>query len=80
MWWCVYTKLDLGKIDKDIERLRAGERVRSVTYGEQKVSYADVTLDELVRLRQKIKQEFKSNELVQKRRMIFATSKGLSDV
>lgn len=75
----MYTSLDLEKIDKDIEKLRGGERVRSVAHGEQKVSYVDVTLSELLLLRRQIKQELKLMDLHITKRLIFTTNKGIAD-
>ena len=73
----MYSRSDLEKIDKDIARLRCGERVRSASYGDQKVSYTDVTMSELLQLRREMKRELKLMDLQITKRLIFASHKGL---
>lgn len=70
----MYTTDDLVQIERDIEKLRQGERVSLVAYGDHKVRYESVTLKELLELRQRMRSEA---QIFAKRRLIFLTSKGV---
>ena len=70
----MYTPKDLAQIERDIEKFQKGERVSIVGYGDHRVHYADVTLDALLKLRQRMRAELQSYA---KRRLIFMTSKGV---
>ena len=73
----MYTAKDLEQIDRDIAQLHQGRRVATVIYGDHHVHYADVRLADLLALRQRMRLELQMTELCAKRRLIFATSKGL---
>lgn len=72
----MYKNSDLEKIEKAISDLQSGKRVASVQYGDTRVQYAAVDLQDLLNLRQRIKSGLKS-DVSQKRQVIFTTSKGL---
>jgi hypothetical protein len=74
----MYTKQNLEAIEKAIEEMQAGRRAVSVWYGDTRVQYAKITLDELVNLRNRIKAGVEDQEKTNKRRIIFMTSKGLA--
>lgn len=68
---------DLESIEKAISDLQSGKRIASVQYGDTRIQYAAVDLQDLLNLRQRIKSSLKGN-VHQKRQVIFSTSKGLS--
>jgi hypothetical protein len=72
----MYTKENLEAIEKAIADMQAGRRVVGVSYGDTRVQYANITLDELLKLRNRIKSNTDS-EKFSKRQIIFMTSKGL---
>jgi hypothetical protein len=77
----LYTQQDLQNIDEAIEKLQLGKRVVSVSYGSHTVRYADINLADLLNLRQRIRAEMGTTEgsdSPKKRRMHFATHKGIS--
>jgi hypothetical protein len=67
---------NLEAIEKAISDLQSGRRVSSVSYGDTKLQYANITLDELIKLRNRIKSGIADDEKINKRRVIFSTSKG----
>lgn len=67
---------DLESIEKAISDLQSGKRVASVSYGDARVQYAAIDLQDLLDLRQRIKSGLKG-DTSQKRQVIFTTSKGL---
>jgi hypothetical protein len=71
----MYNKANLEAIEKAISDMQSGRRVVGVSYGDTRLQYANITLDELIKLRNRIKSglDDKSN----KRRIIFMTSKGV---
>lgn len=69
----MYTEEELNKIEQAISKLQMGERVVSVAYGDHIVKYGEVDLKDLLSLRQRIKSDLKTL----KRRIIFATHKGI---
>jgi precorrin-3B methylase len=71
----MYKVNDLESIEKAISDLQSGKRVASVSYGDTRVQYAAVDLQDLLDLRQRIKSGLKQP---QKRQVIFSTSKGIS--
>ena len=49
----------LAQIESAILKLQSGERVVSVAYGDNTVKYAEVDLQELISMRNKIRAEIK---------------------
>ena len=74
----MYNTDDLAQIESAILKLQSGERVGSVAYGDHAVKYAEVDLQELISLRNKIRAELKTTSNSSKRRIVFATQKGVS--
>lgn len=76
----MYTTQDLKNIEEAIEKLQIGKRVVSVSYGNHTVRYADINLGDLLTLRQRIKAELQTTDSnnPKRRRMYFATSKGIA--
>jgi hypothetical protein len=73
----MHTKENLEAIEKAISDMHAGRRVVGVSYGDTRLQYANITLDELVKLRNRIRAGIEDPEKFNKRRVIFETSKGL---
>jgi hypothetical protein len=73
----MYTKQNLEAIEKAIADMQAGRRVVGVSYGDTRVQYANITLDELIKLRNRIKSNTDPGKF-NKRQIIFMTSKGLA--
>ncbi|MDR2681956.1 MAG: gpW family protein [Holosporaceae bacterium] len=73
----MYTKQNLEAIEKAISDMQAGRRVVGVSYGDTRVQYANLTLAELLNLRNRIKVGIENSEKFNKRQVIFQTSKGL---
>lgn len=73
----MYTEDDLAQIEQAITKLQKGERVVSVAYGDHIVKYAEVDLSDLLNLRQRMKAELKIAGVSPKRRITFATHKGI---
>jgi hypothetical protein len=74
----MYTKQNLESIEKAISDMQSGRRIVGVSYGDTRVQYASITLDELLSLRSRIKSGLEDTEKLNKRRIVFVTSKGLS--
>jgi len=74
----MYSEHDLEQMEAAILKLQSGERVVSIAYGDHAVKYAEVDLQELISLRNKIRAELKSRGASNKRRIVFATHKGVS--
>jgi hypothetical protein len=74
----MYDKQNLEAIEKAISDMRAGRRVVGVSYGDTRVQYANLTLTELINLRNRIKSGVEDLEGGAKRQVRFVTSKGLS--
>jgi hypothetical protein len=68
----------LEAIEKAITDMQAGRRIVGVSYGDTRVQYANITLAELINLRNRIKSGMEDPEKLNKRRIIFMTSKGLA--
>lgn len=64
----------LEAVEKAIMDLQSGKRVTSVQYGDTRVQYAEINLQELIDLRTKIKAAMNTNN---HRQVHFSTSKGL---
>jgi precorrin-3B methylase len=73
----MYTKQNLEAIEKAISDMQSGRRVVGVSYGDTRVQYANLTLAELLNLRNRIKSGVKDSEKSSKRQVIFETSKGI---
>lgn len=73
----MYTEEYLLQVEKAIKKLQRGERVVSIAYGDHVVRYAEVQINDLLSLRQRIKAELKVAGVKPKRRVVFATSKGV---
>jgi len=64
----------LEAIEKAILDLQSGKRVTSVSYGDTRVQYAEVDLEDLLKLRAQIKASVRTEA---PRQVIFSTSKGV---
>jgi hypothetical protein len=73
----MYDKKNLEAIEKAISDMQSGRRVVGVSYGDTRVQYANITLDELINLRNRIKDGIEDSEKSKKRQVHFTTSKGL---
>jgi hypothetical protein len=74
----MYSKENLEAIEKAISDMQSGRRVVGISYGDTRVQYANITLAELINLRNRIKSNIQDAGKLNKRRVIFQTSKGLS--
>ena len=72
----MYTQEYLEAIEKAICDLQLGKRVTSVSYGDTRVQYATVNLEDLLKLRNQIKTILAESN-TRKRQVIFTTSKGV---
>ncbi|WP_375604613.1 gpW family head-tail joining protein [Wolbachia endosymbiont of Anurida maritima] len=70
----MYDQEYLSQVEEAIKKLQNGERVVSIAYGDHVVRYAEVQINDLLNLRQRIKAELKN---VAKRKIVFSTSKGI---
>ncbi|MBA8758299.1 hypothetical protein HCR18_04505 [Wolbachia pipientis] len=73
----MYNQEYLSQVEEAIKKLQNGERVVSIAYGDHVVRYAEVQINDLLNLRQRIKAELKS---VAKRKIVFSTSKGIDKI
>ncbi|WCR54393.1 MAG: hypothetical protein PG981_001415 [Wolbachia endosymbiont of Ctenocephalides orientis wCori] len=76
----MYTEEYLLQVEKAIKKLQRGERVVSIGYGDHVVRYAEVQINDLLSLRQRIKAELKVAGMKPKRRIVFATNKGIDKI
>jgi AMMECR1 domain-containing protein len=74
----MYTKENLEAIEKAISDMQSGRRIVGVSYGDTRVQYATIALAELISLRNRIKSGMEDPEKLNKRRIVFVTSKGLA--
>jgi hypothetical protein len=74
----MYSEENLRAIEKAIGDMQSGRRIVGVSYGDTRVQYANITLAELINLRNRIKSNIQDAEKLNKRRVIFTTSKGLA--
>ncbi|WP_143689026.1 gpW family head-tail joining protein [Wolbachia endosymbiont of Nilaparvata lugens] len=70
----MYNEEYLFQVEQAIQKLQSGERVVSIAYGDHVVRYAEVQINDLLSLRQRIKGELK---IAGKRKIVFSTSKGI---
>lgn len=73
----MYNEEYLVQIEEAIKKLQNGERVVSIAYGDHVVRYGEVQINDLLNLRQRIKAELKVAGQKPKRKIIFATNKGI---
>ncbi|QEK90284.1 MULTISPECIES: gpW family head-tail joining protein [unclassified Wolbachia] len=73
----MYSEEYLIQVEEAIKKLQNGERVVSIAYGDHVVRYAEVQINDLLNLRQRIKAELKVAGMKPKRKIIFATNKGV---
>ena len=73
----MYSEEYLFQVEQAIQKLQSGERVVSIAYGDHVIRYAEVDINDLLNLRQRIKAELKVAGMKPKRRIIFATNKGI---
>lgn len=67
---------ELEKVEEAITKLQAGERVSSVSFDGHSVSYASITLEELLQQRQRLLSQLASEQKTSKRQVLFSTHKG----
>ncbi|WP_264736301.1 MULTISPECIES: gpW family protein [unclassified Wolbachia] len=73
----MYNEEYLFQVEQAIKKLQSGERVVSIAYGDHVVRYAEVQINDLLSLRQRIKSELKIAGMKPKRKIVFSTSKGI---
>lgn len=71
----MYSEEYLAQVEEAIKKLQSGERVVSIAYGDHVVRYAEIQINDLLSLRQRIKFELKIAGV--KREIVIATSKGV---
>ncbi|WP_341808569.1 gpW family head-tail joining protein [Wolbachia endosymbiont (group E) of Neria commutata] len=76
----MYTEDYLAQVEEAIQKLQSGERVVSIAYGDHVVRYAEVQINDLLNLRQRIKTELKVAGVKPKRRIVFSTNKGIDKI
>lgn len=73
----MYTKQDLEAVERAIIDLQTGKRVTSVRYGDTWLEYANISLDNLLKLRSQLLASLEDVGKPTIRRAIFSTSKGV---
>lgn len=76
----MYNEEYLSQVEQAIKKLQGGERVVSIAYGDHVVRYAEVQINDLLSLRQRIKVELKIAGMKPKRKIVFSTSKGIDKI
>jgi len=72
-----YTLEDLHRLEEAIIKLQSGERVVQVAHDGHAVKYASVELNDLIRLRDRVKSEVKTAGKGYRRRTHILASKGV---
>jgi hypothetical protein len=67
----------LRKIEEAIAKLQNGERIASVSYNGHSVSYFGISLDELLKQKQRLQEKIAESSNCAKRQVIFSTHKGV---
>jgi hypothetical protein len=67
----------LRKIEEAIAKLQNGERIASVSYNGHSVSYFGLSLDELLKQKQRLQEKIAESSNSAKRQVIFSTHKGV---
>lgn len=70
-------QLELEKVEEAITKLQIGQRISSVSYDGHSVSYAAITLEELLQQRQRLLSQIASEQKTVKRQVLFSTHKGV---
>ncbi|WP_214303248.1 gpW family head-tail joining protein [Wolbachia endosymbiont of Erebia cassioides] len=73
----MYNEEYLFQVEQAIQKLQSGERVVSIAYGDHVVRYGEVQIKDLLELRQRIKAGLKVAGMKPKRKIVFATNKGV---
>ncbi len=73
----MYNEEYLIQVEQAIKKLQSGERVVSIAYGDHVVRYAEVQINDLLSLRQRIKSELKIAGVKPKRKIVISTNKGI---
>lgn len=68
---------ELEKLEEAISKLQNGERIASVSYDGHSVSYAGISLNELLQQRQRLLSRLAESRKKAKRQVVFATHKGV---
>lgn len=68
---------ELEKLEAAISKLQNGERIASVSYDGHSVSYAGISLNELLQQRQRLLSRLAEYSQSSKRQVVFATHKGV---
>ncbi|CAN2105525.1 Putative phage head stabilizing protein GpW [Wolbachia pipientis] len=76
----MYNEEYLFQVEEAIKKLQSGERVVSIAYGDHVVRYAEVQINDLLNLRQRIKAELKIAGMKPKRKIVFSTNKGVDKI
>jgi hypothetical protein len=67
----------LRKIEEAIAKLQSGERIASVSYNGHSVSYFGISLDDLLKQKQRLQEKIAESSNSAKRQVIFSTHKGV---
>ncbi|UPA55119.1 gpW family protein [Wolbachia pipientis] len=73
----MYSSEYLAQVEEAIRKLQSGERVVSIAYGDHVVRYAEIQINDLLSLRQRIKSELKVAGVKPKRKIVISTNKGV---